>query len=320
MRYYSIIIPVYNRPDEVDDLLYSLTLQTYTNFEILVIEDGSTVPCQSVVERYEKKLKIRYFTIPNGGPSVARNYGARISEGEYLLILDSDCIVPETYLEAIEQSLNVTPADAFGGPDCAHPSFNAMQKAISYAMTSFFTTGGIRGGKKKLDQFYPRSFNMGIRRDVFIKLDGFDTSMRYGEDIDFSTRIIQAGYVTRLFPNAYVYHKRRTRLKQFFRQVEHSGEARIVLSQKYPSTLKLVHCLPAVFVVGVIGLCLLGIFFPCLYSLLLLYVLLLFVDATCAYRGNIGIGILAVAASFTQLFGYGTGFIRAWWRWKMKKK
>ena len=320
MRYYSIIIPVYNRPDEVDDLLYSLTLQTYTNFEILVIEDGSTVPCQSVVERYEKKLKIRYFTIPNGGPSVARNYGARISEGEYLLILDSDCIVPETYLEAIEQSLNETPADAFGGPDCAHPSFNAMQKAISYAMTSFFTTGGIRGGKKKLDQFYPRSFNMGIRRDVFIKLDGFDTSMRYGEDIDFSTRIIQAGYVTRLFPNAYVYHKRRTRLKQFFRQVKHSGEARIVLSQKYPSTLKLVHCLPAVFVVGVIGLCLLGIFFPCLYSLLLLYVLLLFVDATCAYRGNIGIGILAVAASFTQLFGYGTGFIRAWWRWKMKKK
>ena len=187
-------------------------------------------------------------------------------------------------------------------------------------MTSFFTTGGIRGGKKKLDQFYPRSFNMGIRRDVFIKLDGFDTSMRYGEDIDFSTRIIQAGYVTRLFPNAYVYHKRRTRLKQFFRQVEHSGEARIVLSQKYPSTLKLVHCLPAVFVVGVIGLCLLGIFFPWLYSLLLLYVLLLFVDATCAYRGNIGIGILAVAASFTQLFGYGMGFIRAWWRWKMKKK
>lgn len=153
MRYYSIIIPVYNRPDEVDDLLYSLTLQTYTNFEILVIEDGSTVPCQSVVERYEKKLKIRYFTIPNGGPSVARNYGARISEGEYLLILDSDCIVPETYLEAIEQSLNETPADAFGGPDCAHPSFNAMQKAISYAMTSFFTTGGIRGGKKNWISF-----------------------------------------------------------------------------------------------------------------------------------------------------------------------
>ena len=182
MRYYSIIIPVYNRPDEVDDLLYSLTLQTYTNFEVLIIEDGSTVPCETVVQRYEKKLKIRYFVIPNGGPSGARNYGARISEGEYLLILDSDCILPETYLEAVERSLNETEADAFGGPDCAHPSFNAIQKAISYAMTSFFTTGGIRGGKKKLDQFYPRSFNMGIRRDVFIKLDGFDTSMRYGED------------------------------------------------------------------------------------------------------------------------------------------
>lgn len=319
MRYYSIIIPVYNRPDEVDDLLYSLTLQTYTNFEVLIIEDGSTVPCETVVQRYEEKLKIRYFVIPNGGPSGARNYGARISEGEYLLILDSDCILPETYLEAVERSLNETKADAFGGPDCAHPSFNAIQKAISYAMTSFFTTGGIRGGKKKLDQFYPRSFNMGIRRDVFIKLDGFDTSMRYGEDIDFSTRIIQGGYTTRLFPEAYVYHKRRTRLIQFFRQVEHSGEARIALTQKYPSTLKIVHCLPAVFVMGVLGLCLLGILFPWLYLLLLLYVLLLFIDATYQYKGNIWIGMLSVAAAFTQLFGYGTGFIRAWWKWKLKK-
>ena len=161
---------------------------------------------------------------------------------------------------------------------------------------------------------------MGIRRDVFIKLDGFDTSMRYGEDIDFSTRIIQGGYTTRLFPEAYVYHKRRTRLIQFFRQVEHSGEARIALTQKYPSTLKIVHCLPAVFVIGVIGLCLLGILFPWLYLLLLLYVLLLFIDATYQYKGNIWIGMLSVAAAFTQLFGYGTGFIRAWWKWTLKNK
>ena len=319
MRYYSIIIPVYNRPDEVDDLLHSLTLQTYTKFEVLIIEDGSSIPCKSVVDRYEKQLKIRYFEIPNGGPSGARNYGARISEGEYLLILDSDCVLPETYLEAVEESLNETSAAAFGGPDCAHPSFTPIQKAISYAMTSFFTTGGIRGGKKQLDKFYPRSFNMGIRKDVFMKLDGFDTSMRYGEDIDFSTRIIQAGYVTRLFPKAFVYHKRRTSLKQFFRQVEHSGEARIILSQKYPSTLKIVHCLPSAFVIGVICLSLLGLAIPCLYSLLLLYIVLLFVDATLKNKGSIYIGFLSVAAAFTQLFGYGTGFIKAFWLWKRGK-
>ena len=316
---YSLIIPVYNRPDEVDELLQSLTQQTFHDFEVIVVEDGSPLPCKEVVRKYQSVLDVKYFSKPNSGPGQTRNYGAEKSVGDYLIVLDSDCILPPGYLQAVEDELQHNPCDAFGGPDRAHSSFTPMQKAISYAMTSFFTTGGIRGGKKKLDQFYPRSFNMGIRRDVFIKLDGFDTSMRYGEDIDFSTRIIQGGYTTRLFPEAYVYHKRRTRLIQFFRQVEHSGEARIALTQKYPSTLKIVHCLPAVFVIGVIGLCLLGILFPWLYLLLLLYVLLLFIDATYQYKGNIWIGMLSVAAAFTQLFGYGTGFIRAWWKWKLKK-
>ena len=311
MSYYSIIIPVYNRPDEVDDLLRSLTAQRYRRFEVVLVEDGSTRPCRDVAERYAEQLNIRYFAIPNGGPSGARNYGAAQSQGDYLLILDSDVVLPETYLEAVDRALDENPADAFGGPDCAHSSFTPIQKAISYAMTSFFTTGGIRGGKKKLDKFYPRSFNMGIRRDVFQALQGFDTTMRYGEDIDFSIRIIRSGYRTVLFPEAFVYHKRRTTFHQFFRQVEHSGEARIALTAKYPETLKLVHCLPALFVVGTFCLLVAGVWWTGLYALLLFYMVLIFLDATRQNGRNVRIGLLAVVASFTQLFGYGIGFIRA---------
>lgn len=309
-RFYSIIIPVYNRPDEVDDLLHSLTMQTYNHFEVLLVEDGSTLPCKEVADSYADRLTIHYFAIPNGGPSEARNYGAQQSKGDYLLILDSDCILPESYLNAINRELERDPADAFGGPDKAHDSFTPIQKAISYAMTSFFTTGGIRGGKKKLDKFYPRSFNMGVRREVFMQLNGFDTSMRYGEDIDFSTRLFRSGCRTRLFPEAYVYHKRRTNFGQFFRQVEHSGEARIILWHKYPDTLKLVHCLPSLFVLCVFSILVAGIWQPILYNLLWLYALLIFVDATRQYKGNIYIGLLSVVAAFTQLFGYGIGFIK----------
>jgi len=200
--------------------------------------------------------------------------------------------------------------DAFGGPDKAHASFSPIQKAINYAMTSFLTTGGIRGGKKKLDKFYPRSFNMGIRRDVYERLGGF-SGMRYGEDIDFSIRIMEAGYRTRLFPSAWVYHKRRTDLMQFFRQVRHSGEARIALNRKHPGSLKLVHCLPALFTFSV---CLLVIssFFCWLFLVpLIIYALLLFVDAMFRNKCDLRVGSLSVIASFTQLFGYGTGFLRS---------
>ena len=190
---YSFIIPVYNRPEEVDELLLSLCEQTFHDFEVIVVEDGSSIPCRQVVESYEPVLDIRYFQKPNSGPGQTRNYGAERSRGAYLLILDSDCILPADYLQAIEKELRQQPADAFGGPDKAHPSFTPMQKAINYSMTSFFTTGGIRGGKKKMDKFYPRSFNMGLRREVYEALGGF-ADMRFGEDIDFSTRIFEGGY------------------------------------------------------------------------------------------------------------------------------
>ena len=198
---YSIIVPVFNRPDEVDELLESLIHQEKKDFEVIIVEDGSQIPCKEVCDKYVDRLNLHYYNKENSGPGQSRNYGAERAEGEYLLILDSDVVLPKGYLQAIDEELDREPADAFGGPDCAHDSFSDTQKAISYSMTSFFTTGGIRGGKKKLDKFYPRSFNMGIRRDVYQQLGGF-SKMRFGEDIDFSIRIFKAGKRCRLFPKA----------------------------------------------------------------------------------------------------------------------
>lgn len=347
---YSFVIPVYNRPDEVDELLESLTHQTFTDFEVVVVEDGSSIPCQHIVEMYANRLSsIRYFDKPNSGPGQTRNYGVERSTGEYVIVLDSDCILPPDYLQAVEDELKREPADAFGGPDRAHASFTPVQKAINYAMTSFFTTGGIRGGsKKKMDKFYPRSFNMGIRREVYQALGGF-SKMRFGEDIDFSIRIFKGGYRCRLFPEAWVWHKRRTDLKKFFKQVHNSGIARINLYKKYPESLKLVHMLPAVFTVGVslllllfiIGLLFMGLglgamskatdagiqcitgpvailalgWFVILIALtpLLLFSLIICIDSSIRNR-SLWIGLLSVPASFIQLTGYGTGFLRAWWK------
>ncbi len=329
---YSIIVPVFNRPDEVDELLASLTRQTVRDFEVIVVEDGSQTPCQDICEKYKDQLDIKYFMKANSGPGQSRNYGVERAKGEYMLILDSDVVLPEGYLQAIDDELLREPCDAFGGPDCAHHSFTDTQKAISYSMTSFFTTGGIRGGKKKLDKFYPRSFNMGIRREVYRRLGGF-SKMRFGEDIDFSIRIFKAGCKCRLFPGAWVYHKRRTDFRKFWRQVYNSGIARINLYMKYPKSLKLVHVLPMVFTVGVIGLVLvvcLGILnyfwgtshmqqsFGCaamVYGSLpiLLYALVVLIHSSILNK-SLKIGILSIRAAFTQLMGYGCGFMEAIWK------
>ena len=336
---YSFIVPVFNRPDEVDELLSSLLNQTFTDFEVLIVEDGSQKPCDEVCYKYADRLDLHYFMKPNSGPGQSRNYGAERAKGEYLLILDSDVVLPKGYLNAIEEELKREPADAFGGPDAAHESFTDTQKAISYSMTSFFTTGGIRGGKKKLDKFYPRSFNMGIRRDVYMELEGF-SKMRFGEDIDFSIRIFKAGKRCRLFPKAWVWHKRRTDFRKFYRQVYNSGIARINLYKKYPESLKLVHLLPMVFTVGVIFLVLLlciGLFFSfapslssaskaigiflCICAIIpvLLYSLLILLDSTLQNK-SIKIGFLSIRAAFVQLMGYGFGFLEAWWKRCIKGK
>lgn len=311
---YSFIIPVYNRPDEVDELLRSLAAQTTGDFEVIIVEDGSSVPCRDVCERYAGKMQLHYFMKENSGPSKSRNYGATLAQGDYLIILDSDVVLPSTYLEAVNHELELADADAFGGPDRANSSFTDVQKAISYSMTSFFTTGGIRGGKKKLDNFYPRSYNMGIRRTVFEKLGGF-SDMRFGEDIDFSIRIFKGGYSCRLFPGAWVWHKRRTDFTKFFRQVYNSGIARINLYKRHPESLKTVHLLPTAFTVGVISLLLMSLTLLSLWPLLplLLYAFILFADSS-SKNNSISIGVLSVAAAYVQLIGYGLGFIDAWWR------
>ena len=319
---YSVIVPVYNRPDEVDELLESLCSQTFNDFEVIIVEDGSQKPCKDVCDKYASILDLHYYLKENSGPGQSRNYGVERAQGDYVIILDSDVVLPEKYLESVECRVESVECRAFGGPDATHPSFTPIQKAISYSMTSFFTTGGIRGGKKKLDKFYPRSFNMGIRRDVYLQLGGF-SKMRFGEDIDFSYRIVEAGYKPQLFPDAWVWHKRRTDFRKFFRQVYNSGIARINLEKRHPGTMKLVHLLPTVFTVGVIGCLLLAclslltphssFLVPLFLSPLVLYSLLILIDSSLKNKSLL-VGLLSIPAAFVQLMGYGLGFIESWWK------
>lgn len=328
---YSFIVPVYNRPDEVDELLQSLCTQTLKDFEVIVVEDGSKITCKDVCDKFANILDLHYYYKENSGPGQSRNYGVERAHGEYVIIIDSDAVAPEGFLQAIDDELQRQPSDAWGGPDAAHESFTNVQKAISYAMTSFFTTGGIRGGKKQLDKFYPRSFNLGIRREAYLALGGFSKTRfskmsLYGEDIDFSIRIYKAGYSCRLFPEAWVWHKRRTDFHKFWRQIYNSGYARINLWRMYPEALKLVHLLPAVFTLGTFALilvALVGVLFntqACLaLTPLLLYTLLIFIDSAIRNR-SLYVGLLSIPASYTQLIGYGIGFIESWWTNCVMKK
>ena len=343
---YSFIVPVFNRPDEVRELLDSLTQQTLKDFEAIIVEDGSEKTCKDVCNHFAGILDLHYYYKDNSGPGQSRNYGAERSCGEWLIVLDSDVVLPQGYLNAVESQLSTLSSQltvqAWGGPDAAHPDFTPVQKAISYSMTSFFTTGGIRGGKAKLDKFYPRSFNMGIRSEVYAELGGF-SKMRFGEDIDFSYRIVEAGYKTTLIPEAWVWHKRRTDFRKFFRQVYNSGIARINLSKRHPGTLKLVHLLPTVFTLGVIGCLFLfalgaamfgygewldfyglrpednmhqGIGFAfCMIALIpvILYSGIIFIDSSIRNR-SLWVGLLSIPAAFVQLTGYGLGFIVSWWK------
>lgn len=308
----SFVIPVYNRPEEMAELLASLSAQTCRDFEVVVAEDGSAVTSEYVAARFAADLPLCYLNKPNSGPGLTRNFGAAHSRGDYLIFLDSDCILPPGYVAEVLRELNERPADAFGGPDRADDSFTPVQKAINYAMTSFFTTGGIRGGRRKMDRFYPRSFNMGVRRDVFEALGGF-ASLRFGEDIDLSTRIFDAGYSCRLFPEAWVFHKRRTDFRKFFRQVHNFGIARVAMWRRYPATLKTVHLLPALFTLGCAAILLAAVWYPVLLGLPLLFALAVWTDAGVRTR-SLKIGMLAVCAAFVQLLGYGSGFLVAWWR------
>lgn len=310
----SVIIPVHNRPQEIAELLESLTQQTDLHFEVIIVEDGSTDQCETLAKTYQSKLNLVYSYKSNSGPGQSRNVGCELSQGDYLIFLDSDCVLPPHYIQTIREALQADYCDAFGGPDEAKDDFTPIQRAINYSMTSFFTTGGIRGGSEKLDKFHPRSFNMGYSREVYEKTGGF-SSMRFGEDIDMSIRIINLGFRTRLIKEAFVYHRRRSNFWRFFKQVYNSGIARINLYKRHPQSLKIVHLAPAAFTVGTGFLILLSIVVSLSFLLpLLAFALLILLDAT-TRNNSLPVGLLAVIASFIQLVGYGSGFLHAAFLW-----
>lgn len=310
--FFSIIIPLYNRPQEIDELLTTLTKQTYTQFEVLVIEDGSVNDAKEIVASYADRLDVKYFFKPNEGQGFTRNFGFERAKGDYFVIFDSDCLIPEDYLEIVSAYLFEHQLDAYGGPDAAHQSFTPVQKAISYAMTSPFTTGGIRGNKKHIGQFHPRSFNMGVSRKVWEKVGGFILT-RLGEDIEYSIRIHENGFKIGLIPAAKVYHKRRTSFSQFYKQLHFFGRARINIYKHFPKELKLIHFFPAVATLGMLLTLLLNIFYWPLAAIcnfiVGLYFLLIFFHAWQVNK-SIKIAFLSVIASFIQLTAYGLGFIQ----------
>ncbi len=309
MPRFSVIVPVYNRIDEVRDLLQSLSEQECTDFETIIVEDGSTLPCREVVDEYVGRINVAYYFKANEGRSIARNYGMEHAHGDYFIFFDSDCVIPRDYFCKLSSSLDAKPLDCFGGPDAAHESFSDTQKAINYSMTSFLTTGGIRGGKIQLEKFTPRTFNMGFSRRVYDTVGGFREM--FSEDIDMSTRIKNAGFSIGLIREAPVYHKRRVDFRKFLRQVYVFGMSRITLYLLYPDSLKPVHCLPAIAVIGAVCLILTGIFISPWFLLpLILYLLAIWITALASTK-SIKIACLAIPASIIQLGGYGCGFIKA---------
>ena len=308
---FSIIIPVYNRPNEIDELLESLTKQDYSDdFEVLIVEDGSTDKSEHLIEKYKNKLDLKYFFKANSGAGASRNFGMSHANGNYFLILDSDVIVPKNYLTEVSKGLNTNYTDAFGGPDAAHQSFTSLQKAINYSMTSFLTTGGIRGKKNAVGKFQPRSFNFGLSQTAFSKTNGF-SDLKFGEDIDLTFRLWENGFETQLLEKAFVYHKRRSTIKQFFKQTFAFGTARPKLNKRYPETAKLTYWFPSVFIIGFDISCVAAIFgYWQLFFFYGFYFTLIFLDSLFRSK-NLIVAFLSIITSFTQYIGYGLGFLES---------
>ena len=318
-RYYSFVIPVYNRPQEILELLDSMTKMTFSkDYEIVIVEDGSKETCKSVIEQFLDRLHITYYYKPNSGPGPSRNYGMRRAKGNYFIILDSDCLLPPHYLTEVDTFLSTTYYDCFGGADAALDSFTPVQKAINYTMTSLLTTGGIRGNKKQLGRFEPRSFNMGISQRAFEETQGFDR-IHPGEDPDLSARIRKAGMETAFIPNAAVYHKRRISWKTFHKQVNKFGKVRPILNVRHPETAKLTFFLPTIFCFFTLISIILAWFDPTYIIPLSAYVLLLFLDSAIKNK-SLYIGFLSVIAMFIQFFGYGTGYLKVFWQVQILSK
>jgi glycosyltransferase involved in cell wall biosynthesis len=309
---YSIIVPVYNRPDEIQDLLDCLIKQTFTNFEVLIIESGSTIKSDEVVKPFEDKLNIKYFFKGNDGQGFSRNYGFARANGDYFIVLDSDVLLDNDFVEKIDTNLNNNYVDCYGGPDKAHDSFTPVQKAINYTLTSFFTTGGIRGHKNHVGKFYPRSFNMGFSRKVYEATNGFKIPF-FGEDIELSARIMALGFKVGLIPEAHVYHKRKTNFSDFYKQMNFFGRSRINIYKMFPDSLKFTHFIPALFTIYSIWLAICIVLVPGVSVVGVVpyccYLLLIFIDSS-FQNNSMYIGYLSIKALFTQMFGYGIGFMQ----------
>ncbi len=306
--HFSLIIPIYNRPDEIDELLESLTKQTYANnYEIVIIEDGSTITCKHIIEKYSS-LSVSYYFKPNSGPGDSRNYGMNVAKGDYFIILDSDCIIPSTYLQTVDEELSKDYVDCFGGPDAALASFSNIQKAINFTMTSFLTTGGIRGGSEKLDKFQPRSFNMGLSKKAFEVSKGFG-NIHPGEDPDLSIRLWKLGYKTKLISKAFVYHKRRIDWSKFYTQVNKFGLARPILNSWYPEYAKITFWFPTLFLFGFLFSVLCSIFkFPYFLYCYGFYFSILFISSLLKNK-SLEIAFYSIVAALIQFYGYGKGFL-----------
>jgi glycosyltransferase involved in cell wall biosynthesis len=318
--FFSLIIPVFNRPEEIEELLHSLLLQNYkSSFEVVIVEDGSTLPCQEIVEKFQSKLDVSYYFKPNSGPGDSRNFGMNKAKGDYFIIFDSDCIIPANYLSEVDKALHLDFTDCFGGPDKAMDSFSDVQKAINFAMTSFITTGGIRGGSEKIDKFQPRSFNMGLSNKAFEASGGFG-KIHPGEDPDLSIRLWELGFKTKLIPEAFVYHKRRIDWSKFYKQVNKFGKARPILNHWYPRYSKITFFFPTLFVAGF----LMAVATAFLKSYILAFIFtiyfeLLFIVALLQTK-SFRIGVLAVFATIIQFYGYGIGFLKSFIMIQILKK
>ena len=302
----SFIIPVYNRPNEIDELLNSfLNLKGLKDFEIVIVEDGSTNRCNHIIKKYDD-LNISYYFKENSGPGDSRNYGMSVAKGCYFIILDSDCLLPENYTEILKKNLSDNYSDCFGGVDDSHTSFNSFQKAVSFSMTSFITTGHLRGGENSKN-FQPRSFNMGISKVAFEKSKGFG-KIHPGEDPDLSIRLKNLGFSTKLYNKLKVYHKRRISISSFFTQVYKFGIARSILNNWHPKTKKIIYWFPSLFLIlFIISVCLFSVGFNILFLLYLIYFLLVFTISS--FKNNLLVGFLSIITTFVQFLGYGYGFL-----------
>ncbi|MDR2651026.1 MAG: glycosyltransferase [Prevotellaceae bacterium] len=305
---FSIVVPVLNRPNEIKEFLESLSQQTDNNFEVVIMEGESMHTCDEICKEYSKKINIKHIKNQILSRSIRRNLGVEAATGNYIILFDSDCILPPQYIETVRKQLTENYTDCFGGPDNAHESFNTFQKAINYSMTSLFTTGGIRGGASQSGNFLPRAFNMGFSKEVYEKVGGYDDII--GEDIDLSMRIKEAGFSVRLIKEAFVYHKRRLTLKKFYKQTYTFGCARIVFAKRHKGSLKILHLLPSCFTLGNIFLIVASIIWTCVWFLLpiLIYIVTIFIDSFIKNK-KVSISFLSILTSYTQLFGYGIGFL-----------